>query len=89
MDEIPMELQEPVRNWAKEYAKYHAVAHWDDRERKNVANYEASLEHAAKNAEHLLSTAKNSILPRFLDYYPAIVWEDQDECLEVRPDEIK
>jgi hypothetical protein len=24
----------------------------------------------------------------FLDYYPALIWEDQDECLEVEPKDI-
>ena len=28
------------------------------------------------------------IAPKFLDFYPAVVWEDQDECLEVRPEDI-
>jgi hypothetical protein len=23
-----------------------------------------------------------------LEHYPAIIWEDHDECLEVRPDDI-
>jgi hypothetical protein len=27
-------------------------------------------------------------MPPFLDHYSAIVWEDQDECLEVRPEDI-
>jgi len=24
-----------------------------------------------------------------LEAYPAIVWEDQDECLEVRPEDVE
>jgi hypothetical protein len=24
-----------------------------------------------------------------LEFYPAVVWEDQDECLEVRPEDVK
>ena len=24
-----------------------------------------------------------------LDFYPAVLWEDQDECLEVRPEDVK
>jgi hypothetical protein len=36
----------------------------------------------------LLAIAGGQLLPKFLRYYPAIVWEDQDECLEVRPEDI-
>lgn len=89
LEEIPLELQDEVRKWGAEYAKYHAIAHWDDRQRKTVPNYDDALENAAKKAEHLLGRAHKTLLPRFLDYYPAIIWEDQDECLEVRPDEIE
>ena len=27
--------------------------------------------------------------PKLLEHYPAIVWEDQDECLEVRPEDVE
>jgi hypothetical protein len=27
-------------------------------------------------------------MPKLLDFYPAVIWEDQDECLEVRPEDI-
>ena len=39
--------------------------------------------------EELLATAGREIVPKFLELYPAIVWEDQDECLEVRPEDIE
>ena len=26
---------------------------------------------------------------QLLEFYPAVVWEDQDECLEVRPEDVK
>jgi hypothetical protein len=88
LEEIPVELQRDTRDWAAEYARFHAIAHWDDRQRKADRNYDATFENAAKNTAHLLSQAHKNLLPRYLDYYPAIIWEDQDECLEVRPDEI-
>jgi hypothetical protein len=25
---------------------------------------------------------------KLLDVYPTVIWEDQDECLEVRPEDI-
>jgi hypothetical protein len=43
---------------------------------------------AATDAEKYLRTAALELLPQFLDYYPAILWEDQDECLEVEPKDI-
>ena len=88
-DEIPVALQEEIKIWAQEYAPVHAVAHWEDRQRKNVGNYERSCETAAQKAEKLLATAGRDLAPRFLEIYPTIVWEDQDECLEVRPEDIE
>jgi hypothetical protein len=30
----------------------------------------------------------HEIVPHLLEQFPAVVWEDQDECLEVRPEDI-
>ncbi|MEO5801897.1 MAG: hypothetical protein ABIR24_00080 [Verrucomicrobiota bacterium] len=87
--EIPTTLQEELKIWAQEYAPVHAVAHWEDRQRKNVNNYERSCETAAQKAETLLATVGRELAPKFLELYPTIVWEDQDECLEVRPEDIE
>lgn len=87
-EEIPEELQELVRKWADDYSPVHAVAHWDDTKRKKSGNYEGKLDDAAEDAEELLARAGRDIVPRFLDHYPAMVWEDQDECLEVRPEDV-
>jgi hypothetical protein len=64
------------------------VAHWEDRQRKSAGNYEEACENAAKDAERLLARVGTEIAPKFLEIYPAVVWEDQDECLEVRPEDI-
>lgn len=88
-DEIPEALQNEIRKWAEEYAPIHAVSHWDDRERKNVRDYEGACETAAQKTEKLLARAGTEIAPKFLEFYPTIVWEDQDECLEVRPEDIE
>ncbi len=74
--------------WAKEYEPVHAVAHWDDRQRRRVGNYDAAYENAAKEAEQFLSRAGRELAPKLLNLYPAIIWEDQDECLEVRPEDV-
>ena len=87
-NEIAAEVRNPFEAWATEYEPVHAVAHWDDRERRRVSNYDAAFENAAKDAERLLSQAGRELAPRLLDFYPTIIWEDQDECLEVRPEDV-
>lgn len=87
-EEIPETVRPDLENWASQYAPIHVVAHWDDRQRKSAGNYDRAFEQAAKEAEALLSRAGGELAPRLLDFYPAIVWEDQDECLEVRPEDI-
>jgi hypothetical protein len=85
---LPAALQPPLREWSEEYAPVHAVAHWEDRQRKRAGNYDQALENAAKEAERLLTRLGQELAPRFLEHYPVILWEDQDECLEVRPEDI-
>lgn len=87
-EDLPAEMQGSIKSWADEYAQIHAVAHWDDRQRKSVGDYDRAFENAAEEAERLLSVAARDFLPKLLEYYPAVVWEDQDECLEVRPEDI-
>ena len=87
-EEIPDALQRELEVWASEYAKVHAVAHWDDRQRKSAGDYDRAYENAAEDAERLLARAGSQLAPKLLDFYPAIVWEDQDECLEVRPEDV-
>jgi hypothetical protein len=66
----------------------HAVAHWDEEQQRRVADYDQALETAATQAETMLGFLGTQIMPRLLDFYPAVVWEDQDECLEVRPEDV-
>jgi hypothetical protein len=87
-EEIPAELQKVLREWVDEYAPVHAVAHWEDAQRKRCGNYDRAYENAAKQSEVLLARLGANLAPLFLDVYPAVVWEDQDECLEVRPEDI-
>lgn len=88
-EDVPAELQQSIRAWAAEYAPLHAVAHWNDQERKRAGNYDGKFEDAAVQIEQLLARARLELVPKFLDHYPAVVWEDQDECLEVRPEDIE
>jgi hypothetical protein len=87
-EEIAENVRADLEGWAKQYEPVHAVAHWDDRQRRRVSNYDAAFENAAKEAEQFLARAGRELAPRLLDLYPAIVWEDQDECLEVRAEDV-
>ncbi len=87
-DEIPAVLQPELSAWAAAYAPVHQVAHWDDRQRKGARNYDQACEAAALESERLLAQLGTHIAPKLLEFYPAVVWEDQDECLEVRPEDI-
>ncbi len=87
-EELPEELQPDLRAWSVDYEPVHAVAHWDDRQQRRVTSYDQSLEEAAKEAERLLGQLGREIAPRLLEHYPVVLWEDQDECLEVRPEDI-
>jgi hypothetical protein len=37
----------------------------------------------------MLAHAGGVLAGKLLDHYPAIVWEDHDECLEVRPEDVQ
>ncbi len=88
-EEIPSPLRGDLADWAGLYAAVHAVAHWDDRQRKSAGDYDRAYENAASEAERLLGTLGDKLAPRLLEQYPAVVWEDQDECLEVRPEDVR
>ncbi len=87
-DDIPAEVQKQLREWSEKYTPIHQVAHWDDRQQKRSGNYDRALEDAATEAERLLATAGTKLAPALLEFYPAVLWEDQDECLDVRPEDI-
>ena len=87
-EEITAPLQQELKAWAGEYAPVHTVAHWDDRQRKSAGDYDHAFEKAAKEAERLLTRAGTQLAPKLLEFFPAVVWEDQDECLEVRPEDV-
>lgn len=88
-EEIPAPLREELRAWAEDYGSVHAVAHWNEQQRQNCVDYDHAFEEAAESAESLLARAGQRLAPRLLEFYPAVIWEDQDECLEVRPEDVK
>lgn len=88
-DELPAAIKSDLEGWAERYGSVHAVAHWEEEERKRAGDYDRAFERAAEQAELLLVEAGRDLAPRLLEFYPATVWEDQDECLEVRPEDLK
>ena len=87
-DELPSGIKADLEKWAAEYGLVHAVAHWDDDQRKKAGDYDRAYEKAADKAEALLARGGRELAPRLLEFYPAVVWEDQDDCLEVRPEDV-
>jgi hypothetical protein len=87
-EEIPDPVRAQLDAWAVRYSPVHAVAHWDDAQRKGSGDYNRAFERAAEEAEELLRQAGGQLVLQLLEFYPAIVWEDQDECLEVRPEDV-
>jgi hypothetical protein len=87
-EEIPSGMQSELTAWSARYSPVHAVAHWDDRQRKSAGDYDRAYENAAEQAESLLARAGTTLAVKLLEFYPAVVWEDQDECLEVRPEDV-
>lgn len=88
-EDLPEDLQPLIRSWAEEYSPVHAVAHWDERQQQGAGDYDQAMEDAATKAETLLAFAGHQLVPKLLEVYPAVIWEDQDECLEVRPEDVK
>src|SRR5688572_2689657 len=81
--DVPKVVRGKLEEWAEDYANVHSVAHYDENQMRTVVNYDDTFEKAATDAEKYLRSAALEILPELLEYYPAIIWEDQDECLEV------
>ncbi len=87
-EELPAALREELADWATKYSPVHAVAHWEEEQRKRSGDYDRAYEAAAEEAERLLARVGQSLAPKLLEFYPAVIWEDQDECLEVRPEDV-
>lgn len=87
--DLPTNLQPVMRRWSTAYQPIHDVAHWDDARRKKSRDYDGDFEDAAQKAERLLADAAHDLVPPLLDLFPALIWEDQDECLEVRPEDVR
>ena len=87
-DDLPPALAPSLRSWCEEYGSVHDVAHWEDAQRQRSSNYEEEFDRAASKSEVLLATARDALVPELLEHYPTLLWEDHDECLEVRPEDL-
>lgn len=87
VDQIPSDLLPRIQKWAADYGKVHEVAHWDDK-RRDKSDYDAKYESSAEQAERMLAEAAEDLVPLLLEHFPTLLWEDQDECLEIRPEDI-
>ena len=88
LDDLPGEMMQVFDTWSTCYDKAHSVAHWEDDGKKLPPDYDKLFELSAKSAEKLLAQAGSQLAPALLEIYPAVAWEDQDECLEVRPEDV-
>ncbi len=86
--DIPEPLRGRLTAWAEQYSVIHDVAHWDEARKKAEGEYQATFDQAAERAEAMLIELATEILPPMLDEYPAIIWEDHDECLDVRAEDL-
>ena len=66
-EDIPGEVRGLLWNWALKYEPVHAVAHWDDRQRRRSGSYDEAYEAAAKQAEGLLQQLGRELVPGLLE----------------------
>jgi hypothetical protein len=86
-EDLPEDIRADLAEWATDYEPVHAIAHWEEAQRQSC-DYSAAFERAATQSEGLLLRLGTVIAPKLAEHYPAIIWEDQDECLEVRPEDV-
>jgi len=65
-EDLPEPLQHDLRAWAEAYEPVHAVAHWEEEERKADPNYDQAFENAAREAEELLTRLGQDLAPKLL-----------------------
>ena len=88
LEALADDLRADLREWAQEYSAIHAVAHQEKERYHSEAECDQAYEEAARQAEQKLVDLGRRVAPKLLELYPAVIWEDQDECLEVRPEDI-
>lgn len=89
LGELPRELRQALDGWSRDYAAFHRVAHLEGREKEAAGNFDDALDDAAEGASRCLERAASRVFPGLLETFPAVIWEDHDECLEVRPEDLQ
>jgi len=82
-------LRAEVEGWAARYAPVHAVAHWMIASAKAPATTTTPTRKPPPRRKGCLASPERTSPPKFLEFYPAAVWEDQDECLSIQPEDIE
>ena len=77
-----------LSEWAKNYDEVHSVAHWDETRKESVERIDQALENAAQESERRLGYLGLVLAPPLVEHYPTVMWMDEDECLQVRPEDI-
>lgn len=88
LNELPAALRRKLTTWASSYGEIHRVAHLDETERAEIPNYDYALEEAAQKAGLSMMDSGEDLFPALLEQFPSIVWEDHDECLGIRPEDV-
>lgn len=89
LDDVPEAARMVVRGWAQQYEELHEVAHWDERRREASGNYEEVFNRAAQRGAEMWVDLVEHILPTLVpEVFPAVIWEDHDECLDIRPEDL-
>ncbi len=88
LEELPVTLRRKLKAWAASYGDIHRVAHLDDNERAGLPNYDCALEEAAQKAGQSMMHSEEDLFPALLEQFPSVVWEDHDECLGIRPEDL-
>ena len=82
---VPLDLEDESlrKGWLNglKIIQAYGVAHWDETRRNSHVNYEQAFEDAAQQSEQLLAYQGVELAPALVEFFPAVIWEDQDECL--------
>ena len=54
----------------------------------SAGDYDLCCEQAAEKAEKMLAQVGGELTSNLLELFPAVIWEDHDDCLQVRPEDI-
>jgi hypothetical protein len=88
VEDLSPSLAVSFRKWGSSYERLHQVAHWTDEERRRCGDYDKALDQAADQASPLLARLGYQLSPKALSIYPAIFWEDADNCLDIIPEDV-